>query len=361
MYSDKVISNGQGALLFLNFLWASTFLIIPGILAAKALTDAWLVPLLIIPFSIMNYWILWKLLSLFPGQTIAAICQKLLGPWLGGVLGGAYAWFALMLASLVLRNFGDFMGLNFLPETPREVLHLALLALVVWAAYEGIETIARVNQIFMGVVFFLIIAGTAFTLQDFKGENLLPVAARGWQPVAAALLSIWGFPFAEVVAVSFVFCHLRDLPGFSPLLAKMAAGAACGLLLVTVIALGTFGADFTGKMTYPALQLDKYTYIGGFLGRTEILSMSFLLLSGFIKITLCFKGALVYIRDLAGLPSYKPLLWPLAAIVFALSFLLYRDIIHQMTFAGSVWPYYSITMGFIIPLFLLLWARLSSL
>ena len=347
-------------MLFLNFLWASAFLVIPGILASKALTDAWLAPLLIIPPALFNYWVIWKLQSLFPGKTIAAICLKLLGPWLGGILAGAYAWFALMLAALVLRNFGDFIGLNFLPETPREVLHLAFLALVVWAVYEGIETIARVNQIFIGVIFLLIIVGTTFTLQDFHGGNLLPLAARGWQPVAAALLSIWGFPFAELVAASFVLNHLRDLPKFFPLMAKTAAGAACGLLLVTVLALGTFGADFTSKMTYPVLQLDKYTSVGGFLGRTEILSMSFLFLSGFIKIALCFKGALVYIRDLAGLTSYKPLLWPLAAIVFSLSFLLYRDIIHQITFAGSVWPYYSVTMGFFIPLLLLLYARLSS-
>lgn len=258
-----------------------------------------------------------------------------------------------MLAALVLRNFGDFITVNFLPETPMEFLNASFLLLALWLTYEGIEVSARVNQIFVGIILLLFTTGVLTSIPDMDVDNLKPFLSLGIKPIIPGLLLIWGFPLAEIISISFLFTHLRSPQKALPIMALAVCAGSLGLFIATILSIATFGPNLTASMTYPVLQLDKFVSIGGFLERTEILTMSILVLSGFVKITLCYKGAFVYLTDFIGVKKSNSLLLPLAAIIFSLSFLLYRNTIHQLNFATQIWPYYSITMAFIIPLFLL--------
>lgn len=142
-------------LLILGFVVETAIMLIPTSVIGQAKQDAWLSPLVPAVPGLALLAILLTLNRMFPGQSLVQYSESILGlP--GKLLGLVMIWFAFHLASLVLRNIGNFVNLVLLFETPLPLIHFVIVAVTAFGLRLGIETLAKCLSLLMvlSVLFF---------------------------------------------------------------------------------------------------------------------------------------------------------------------------------------------------------------
>src|SRR5690606_501243 len=140
-----------------------------------AKNDAWLAMLLGGAGGVLLMWIYTAIALLNPSKTLVDILKEKLGKVAGNILAVLYTWYFIHLASLVLRDFGEFICTVTFPETPMAVV-IGLFALImVYAINSGIEVIGRLSELLVPVIPLIasIISLSLITVYDFTA--FLPI------------------------------------------------------------------------------------------------------------------------------------------------------------------------------------------
>lgn len=103
--NDTKISGIQLALLIIGFTFGSTAIMNPSYGAGQ---DAWLAFILGFIGGTTLLGIYVAIAHLNPGKNLYEILESFFGKYLGRGIGLLYVWYFIHLASLVLRNFGEF-------------------------------------------------------------------------------------------------------------------------------------------------------------------------------------------------------------------------------------------------------------
>ncbi|BFT72948.1 GerAB/ArcD/ProY family transporter [Paenibacillus sp. P36] len=140
--TEKITANQLGILLF-SFIASTIILTIPGLMAMFAKQDAWISVLPSTTTGLLSIWVMTKLAKRYPGLTIIAYSQKILGKWLGTCLGLYYIYFWFMSISIMTIQHTFFIKTLLLPRSPSIIGSLTLLILCGLAVYMGIEVIGR--------------------------------------------------------------------------------------------------------------------------------------------------------------------------------------------------------------------------
>lgn len=351
---DGKISGSQELLLMLNFLLASAFIIIPSAVVSGAKQDGWMAIILATVTGI-GIAMLYTTLGLrFPRQTLVQYAQLILGKIPGKIVGLLFMWFALHLGALVLRNFGDFMVVTLMPETPRIVFHMLIMFIIALALYGGLEVLCRFNQVLtpivvISIIFIIILT---FTVKDFDLKNLLPVLEDGFIPVLKTSLIPITFPFGETVLFTMILPYINKPEEAKKAHVAAMIGAGILLTLITMAVLAVFGAGAANYL-YSTYSLARCISIASIVERIEAIPISMWILSGFIKIAVCLYAFVTGSAQILNLKDYRPLILPSGVIMTALSVLVYENIMEQISFATKVWPVYSLPFEVGIPLLLL--------
>ncbi len=138
--NKEVISNKQGICLIILFITGSTFVVGIG---SKAENDSWLAIILSTLFAFPILMIYARLLSLFPQKDLFDILEIIFGKFIGKFISILYIWFSLHLGTLVLRNFGEFIGTISLSKTPMIIPMIFIIFLSTWIIKGGIELLGR--------------------------------------------------------------------------------------------------------------------------------------------------------------------------------------------------------------------------
>lgn len=354
MREDGKISGSQELLLMLNFLLASAFIIIPSAVVSGAKQDGWMAIILATVTGI-GIAMLYTTLGLrFPRQTLVQYAQLILGKIPGKIVGLLFMWFALHLGALVLRNFGDFMVVTLMPETPRIVFHMLIMFIIALALYGGLEVLCRFNQVLtpivvISIIFIIILT---FTVKDFDLKNLLPVLEDGFIPVLKTSLIPITFPFGETVLFTMILPYINKPEEAKKAHVAAMIGAGILLTLITMAVLAVFGAGAVNYL-YSTYSLARCISIASIVERIEAIPISMWILSGFIKIAVCLYAFVTGSAQILNLKDYRPLILPSGVIMTALSVLVYENIMEQISFATKVWPVYSLPFEVGIPLLLL--------
>lgn len=144
----SIIGIRQFTILVILFTVGSSILITPSGLAAEAKQDAWIAAILSVCIGLLTLFLYQALVRQFPNQTLVEMCEAIFGIWIGKIVSLLYFCFFFLLAALVLRNIGDFVVTQVLPDTPLQFILMIFLLVVIMASRHGIETIARTGEIF---------------------------------------------------------------------------------------------------------------------------------------------------------------------------------------------------------------------
>ncbi|WP_338752329.1 endospore germination permease [Bacillus sp. FJAT-52991] len=170
--------------------------------------------------------ILWALCRQFPSDTIYGFLPKIVGNFLGKLLGLAYVGYFLFSAGTVLAFFADVVGKWVLLATPRWALLTLTLFTCMYLAKENLRVIARLFVISS----LTIIVAVSLSLLGYTNANItyiFPIMESGWKGIIKAaneaLFPLVGY---EVILVIYPFVEGKDM-------GKLKA-ASLGSMLITL-------------------------------------------------------------------------------------------------------------------------------
>lgn len=294
---------------------------------------------------------IFALCELFPGKSIIEIGELLLGKWIGKSLGLLYALYSFYIGAVVLEGHGYFTADVSLPTTPILWVNIIMIAITLWAAYLGIETMGRISLviIFLNAVASMI--SVILLIPDMDIRNLQPFMEKGSLPVLKGSFQIFTLPFQQGFLFAMLIPYLNKIEHVKKtvLLAILIPGLFVFVTnLINILVLG----DLSAKLFYPTYTSFRYIQIADFLERLEILVFAVVVLCEFIKICVCLYVTALCLSQVFGTKNYRTYLVPFSILMLEFSMFEFKNKAEMVSFTNFIWPVFSIP--FILLLFILM-------
>lgn len=353
MLENGKIGVQQFMILVTLFTVGTSILLVPSLLVTEAKQDAWIAGILGVCVGLLSVWLYNTLGNLFPNKTLVEYSEEILGKWIGKAISLLFFSFSFTLTALVLRNLGDFMTTQIMPETPIDSLHIIFLFIVIMGTRLGLEVLARAAEILFPwfIIFFLLLV--LFLFPEIKFENIQPILEEGIKPVLRSAIPFIEFPFLELVIFLMIFPYVKRTKE-----AKKAflVGTTIGgiiLIILTGLAILVIGVNLTSTEMYPTYLLATKINIGNFLQRIEAIVAVLWFITIYFKLTICFYTSVLALAQTLKLNDYRPLTLPLGMILIVYSLVVSPNLVYNITITPKAMIPHGLIVGFFLPLFLL--------
>lgn len=319
-YDEGHIGTMEGVLLLYATLTTKLFLQYPAFLVDAGGPAGWQVALVMTAVALVLYLPTVALARRFPGQALCEIGEQVAGSFLGTILSLTISIWLLAEVTLTLRNVTENFIISILPQTPPSVLAGVLVLCMVYAAYCGIESVARTTRILFPVMITGLLVLMLFNLPRWVSGRLFPFWGHGLYATTSSglLYAGMGADALALLVMGSVFRkpgHLRTSGLMGILLFGLTATATVALLV------GVFGASDASQQPFPMFTLSRLVYLGRFFQRTESILVMFWFFAAAVRLGTLFHAAAIGITGCLHLPFYRPLLFPLAVLAGSLSLL----------------------------------------
>ncbi|MFQ3545934.1 endospore germination permease [Halobacillus rhizosphaerae] len=350
MMDNQTISPRQFMFIVLLFSIGSSILIIPTPAAAIAKQDAWIAVTLSILIGCLLVLFYNKLGQLTEGETFVQATISVFGNWFGRLICFFYLSFLYILSALVLRNIGDFMTTQIIPETPLQFTHILFLLVVIWGAKLGIEAIGRSSEIFMPWIVLLLLFMVIAVAPQMNLENIQPFLGEGVKPILSASTIMVGTPILEMSSLLMIYPYIKDEKKIQHawLLGVIFGGGV--IALITLLSILVLGSDLTSLNNYPSYEIAEKINIAGFLEGLEIIVAIIWMLTIFFKLVFLYYATSVGIAQFLKMDDHRPLLTPLGIGIIVLSIIAYPNVAFYEDFVSKTWLPYSLTNGLLLPI-----------
>lgn len=135
----------------------------------------------------------------------------MLGKWLGRIVSYSYFIYLLIFSAFLLREIGDFLTTQILPNTPIQFIHIIFFSIVIMATRLGLETFVRANEILfpwiIGLFLILVLSDTP----QIRIENIQPILENGIKPVLKGVYPTLGLPYLELNVFLMIFPYMNKI------------------------------------------------------------------------------------------------------------------------------------------------------
>lgn len=343
------ISSVQLLFLLLIADLATSFLYVPAITAKAAGPDAWISLILVVTvFALAVAAVCTSLAKRFPFQVFTEYLPEVIGRIPGKLLGVCYIGFFVHITSVMVVEGAQFVKTNFLTETPLLVLELVLAGVAVYGVYQGIEAIARHNEIVFPIFVLSISILILLVIKDINMNNYLPVMENGFVPVFKGAMTP-GTWRGEVFIILMLFPYLNQKEEAFKATVGMAFLAGIIVTAVVATAIGVFGDLYTARLTYPGNTLARYISVAGILERMELVIVIIWVAGVIVKLAIFYHTCSMAAATTLGLQNYRIMAIPVAVATIVAGNYFYGTYIQVVEFLSRVWPIYGCIIELILP------------
>ena len=351
MIEQGRISNTQAAMLSITSLTIIGHLILLTVIFVQSKQDGWIAAILGSLLGLVGIIALVKLSQLFPGLTLIEMLFQHFS-WPGKMIGILYLGYFYIMVILATRLFAEAYQ-RIMVETPTWAFVTVILLLTSYIVYLGLETLARLNQIMLPVLVIFAIAVVFLTMGENKDySNLLPILGNGVSPVAKGSLSVMAW-FGEFVIMGMILPYVQRPK-------KLVKTGIWAGVITLIFFLGPitgpialFGPVEAAKMTFPTFSEVRYITAGAVINRFDTIAILFWTVGLMIRISLFFYGLSLGIAQALRLPTYQPLVIPLAWLIGVGSILFAKNYAEFNEFMFLSYIPINLIMGALLPLCLL--------
>ncbi len=192
--------------------------------------------------------------------------------------------YVFVLGTVTIVDTVGWVKSMFLPDTPAWFITLLLMGACIWAAYSGIQTIARCGIFLLPlVVLFGFFVATA-NIPRKHYVYLLPLLENGWNPVLKCIFVVGG-GMVEIALVLLLQHHMKEKVKFRHLLFTL--WALVGLTIGPLMgAIAEFGPDEAAKLRFPAYEEWRLVRIGHYVEHVDFLSIFQWLSGAFVRLSM---------------------------------------------------------------------------
>jgi spore germination protein (amino acid permease) len=333
------------------YIHVAQILFLPGPISKICGQDAWLAILIGGGLGTLSGLLVVWICARHPGQGPAQIARSLMGKWAGSLVGLVYAAFMTWIFSLVLRDILDFVVMVILPGTPGRVIVSMFAAVALYAAWDGLEPIARVSfQVLVAIVAPVALL-PLMQVREFRLLQVDPFLYHGFGSVlrGAVIALPW---FGESVGLLSLLSHVKHP---QKTYGWVVVGMAGGTLLLTVLVALTvfiFGPDLPGRYIFPIYYMIQMISIAKIVERIEVVLVTVWLSGMWLKASFYLFAASESAAHSLGLKHHR---WP--AVVLAVGGVILSqvwtstlDLIYWNTTPGAVVSLMAVEYG--LPLLL---------
>lgn len=314
--------------------------------------DTWFCMLVAFALVIPMLWVHSQILELYPGRDYYGNILRACGPVAGKAVLAALLLYSLLLGSMYLRVFGEFIHTLNMPETPLIVILCAIAATVIYTLKNRLYVVARLSKFMILVLIFSILISGILGIGKMDFNNLKPVLQRGFEPIYRGSLLIFALPMGEVVACGPLFGGLDRKSKIFPTLLKGTVIAVLALLFANVRNLLILGRAAT-IFTFVSYECVSTISIGEFLTRFEVLIGFNLLLGGFVKTCVFLFSTCEGVAKLFGMDDYEPLAAPCMLLMLTISQIVYANM-EEVFNCEEYLPYASLPFQVALPVAVLI-------
>lgn len=331
-------------------------------LGVDARQDVWIAILCGMVFGWMLFLVYYRLFTYYPAVPLTSYSQQIVGPFFGKGIALIYVLYFLYIAARVLRDFGELLLTFAYPETPLFILNAVMMITVMYAAYKGIEVLARTGELFFFSLYLTAFLGLALVVMAglIDVHRLQPVLEEGWKRVFKVVFTQTLYvPFGEMVVFTMLFpyIHQPEKTKIVGWLAMFLSGINLAVMMATNIAV--LGADTVSRSTFPLLNTIREIRVANFLERLDVLFMIALVVGGFFKISLFFYAGVIGTADLFRVKEHQRLVYPLGLSVLLLSIAIASNFSeHIKEGLNIVTVYMHVPLQIVLPLLLLIVAAI---
>ncbi|MBM7585636.1 spore germination protein KB [Bacillus pakistanensis] len=359
MVDNTKISPNQFTVLFTLFVIGDTILFIPANVTVLAKQDAWISALLASVLGVLLVSLYSLLGNQFPSKNIIQIGEKVLGPWVGKMIGLLFISFFFIDAGVILWQLGDFMKTQIMPETPIQAILILFLSIIIMGTRLGIEVMARAAEIFLPWVLILFVVLIISISPEIKFENIQPVLEDGIKPLFGGTIPIMGYYLESVILLMFFPYINQKSQATKAYISGMLIGSIC-LSIIIFLSITVLGADLTNRNMYPSYAIAKKINIGNFFQRIEALLAFIWYITLFFKLLICFYATILGLAQILKINNQKIVTLPMGIILVNLSLIIVPNSPYFIKFVLSSWWAFTLSFGLFLPLFILVISQLQK-
>lgn len=257
--------------------------LIPLILQSSG-RDAWMGTLLTTILHLGWVYILFFIMKRTKQQSIFTWFKDQFGPVVGWIFIMTTTLYFFWMTMVILRETTTWIGVTYLPQTPKIVVSLSIMLLCVYVANNGIRSIAIISGILLPLVWILghFVAITNLKYKDYS--LLTPLFVNGYTPLFNSMIVAAG-GFMEMILLIFLQHHMKKSMRYLHLviLALLLGGLTLGPLMG---AIANFGPVPAMQSRYPAYEQWMLVTITKYISHVDFLALYQWLSGALIRISL---------------------------------------------------------------------------
>lgn len=349
------ITDKEAIYLVIVFIIGSSLIIGIG---GDAKNDAWMSGIVATILSIPMLLVFSRILSLFQGKDLFDILDITLGKVIGKFVTIIYIWYTFHLGALVLRNFGEFIDIVAMPETPMLVPIFCLGLICILAVKLGIEVMGRINTYFFPIIIFILIMVQLLMLPQLQLHYIKPIFGNGLTPILKGTFSTFSFPLAETVVFMGIFSSLKAKKSYFKVYFWGLLIAAIIVIVTTLRNIAALG-PMLGSFYFPSYAAVSKIKIG-FLERMEVAVAIVFIFGVFIKSSVCLLAVCKGIGKMFKLNNYRSIVIQTGLLMIYFAYIVYDNSMEMTYWAFKVYPYYAFPMQVILPIIIWIFAEIKS-
>lgn len=304
---------------------------LPIVTMGGAMQDAWAAGIVTTVGSVLIALFIGGLGSRFPEQTVVEYGQDLLGSLLGKAISLVYLWVFLFIAAVDVRVYGEVLITGFIPETPL-VFAISLMVIASsYAAYKGIEVIARSADLILPIFALMILTTILVAVPSVNWGRLQPTLARGIKPILKGSITPTSIAL-QAMTLSVVFPRVNKPERATASAVWAMALASLFLVPSSIIAIGVLGPDLASRSVFPFFSLARAIRLTEFLERLEALVVLPWGFGLFIAVSVYLYCGAKGLSQVFNLKDYRPLIPPMAVLWIAMSIQVSADMFELSRF-----------------------------
>lgn len=319
MGSKIRIGTWELILMLVGIIVIQTILNFPRAIARQAGTAGWIQVIFLTAITLLVFAVQMWLYKGFDGKDILDIAQMGLGTPLRIFTGISIIMYLGYGVAIVLRELAEDMKTVALPVSPLSMVTGMFVIGMIAACYLGLEAIARVSIIvvpitILGFAFIVISASTYYRI-----DNILPILGNG--PKAIFVGGLPTISIYSAMALLFLFPSFMAKHENTKRIGITTICISAAIFLISTLSYSLLlPYPMTLQSFLPLHQMARLIEYGRFFQRIESLFFFIWGSSALLYLSTVMFFILFVIKKTFRLKYYRPLIFPVAILLFTMSF-----------------------------------------
>ncbi len=345
MKNKITFGSWEAITVLINLVFVQILLSYPRDMANYGGSAGWMIPIISTIAVLIYFSIIAALYKHIGSMDLLDISEKAGGRVIKVIVGFFVTGFLFVDITSELGGFSQMLKMVSLDKSPLGFVEILFLLGIIACACFGIEAVVRINAFLLPIVIVGFLLITVGAIPRFDINNLFPIMGDGYMSIAKGSvykLSVYSSIIILFFMVPFFKKRYIKRVGYMTILIS-------GLLLLwsTLSFLLVYPYQIAVDNKIPIFQMAKQIEFGNIIQRIESIFVLISSISTLLYLGVIFTFMLYILEKTLNLKKSKPLILPMAVIVFTTADGLKRmniDIVNSKT-ANLVW-----LLGLIIPL-----------